>query len=38
MTAGLPLMKNVLPPLVKNVLLAFELTAGMSPTDAAIQK
>ena len=38
MTAGLPLMKNVLTPLAKNVWLAFGLTAGMSPTDAAIQK
>ena len=38
MTAGLPLMKNVLTPLAKNVLLAFGLTAGMSATDVAIQK
>ena len=34
MTAGLPLMKNVLTPLDKNVSLPFELSAA----DAAIQK
>ena len=38
MTAGLPLMKNVLTPLAKNVLLPFGLSAGMSAADAAIQK
>ena len=31
-------MKNVLTPLAKNVLLPFGLSAGMSATDAAIQK
>ena len=34
MTAGLPLMKSVLSPLVKNVLLPFGLSAPMSATDA----
>ena len=38
MTAGLPLMKNVLTPLAKNVLLPFGLSAGMSAADVAIQK
>ena len=38
MTAGLPLMKNVLTPLAKNILLPFGLSAGMSAADAAIQK
>ena len=38
MTACLPLMKNVLTLLAKNVLLPFGLSAGMSATDAAIQK
>ena len=38
MTAGLPLMKNVLTPLAKNVLLPFGLSAGMLAADAAIQK
>ena len=38
MTAGLPLMRNVLTPLAKNVLLPFGLSATMSATDAAIQK
>ena len=38
MTAGLPLMKNVLTPLAKNVLLPFGLSAGISAADAAIQK
>ena len=38
MTAGLPLMKNVLTPLAKNFLLPFGLSAAMSATDAAIQK
>ena len=38
MTACLLLMKNVLTPLAKNVLLPFVLSAAMSVTDAAIQK
>ena len=38
MTAGLRLMKSVLTPLAKNVLLPSGLSAGMSATDAAIQK
>ena len=38
MTPGLPLMKIVLTPLAKNVLLPFGLSAGMSATDAAIQE
>ena len=38
MTAGLPLMKNVLSPLAKNGLLPFGLSAGMSAADAATQK
>ena len=38
MTAGLSLMKRVLTPLVKNVLLPLGLTAAPSATDAAIQK
>ena len=38
MTAGLPLMKSVLIPLAKTVLLIFGLSATMSSTDAAIQK
>ena len=38
MTAELPLMKNVLTPLAKNILLPFGLSAGMSAADAAIQK
>ena len=37
MTAGLPLMKNVLPPLAKKVFILLLLTAA-SATDAAIQK
>ena len=37
MTAGLPLMKSVLTPLVKRVLLPFGLSAAASPTDATIQ-
>ena len=37
MTAGLPLMKNVLTPLAKYVLLPFGLSARMSAADAAIQ-
>ena len=38
MTDGLPLMKSVLTPLAKSVLLPFELTAAMAAKDAAIQK
>ena len=38
MTAGLPLMKNVLTLLAKNILLPFGLSAGMLAADAAIQK
>ena len=37
-TAGLRLMKNVLIPLAKNVLLLLGLTAAASATDEAIQK
>ena len=37
-TTGLPLMKGVLTPLTKSVLLLFGLTAATSATDAAIQK
>ena len=38
MTAGLPLMKNVLTPLAKSVLSPLRLSAGMSAADAAVQK
>ena len=38
MTAALSLMKNVLTPLTKSVLLPFGLSAAMSTTNAAIQK
>ena len=38
MTAGLRLMKNVLIPLAKNVLLLLGLTAAASATDEVIQK
>ena len=37
MTAGLPLMKSVLTPLPKSVLILLGLSAGMSAADAAIQ-
>ena len=37
MTACLPLMKSVLTPLAKIVLLPFGLSAAMSATDVAIQ-
>ena len=37
MTGGLPLMKNVLTPLAKSVLIILGLTAA-SATDACIQK
>ena len=36
--AGLPLMKNVLTPLVKSILVTVRLTAASSSTDVAIQK
>ena len=36
--AGLPLMKNVLKPLAKSVLIPLGLTVAASATDAAIQK
>ena len=35
--AGLPLMKKILTPTAKNVLLPIELSAGMLPASAAIQ-
>ena len=38
MTAGLTLIKSVITPLAKSVLLPLGLSAGMSAADAAIQK
>ena len=38
MTSGLPLIKSVLTPPAKSVLLPFGLSAGISAADAAIQK
>ena len=38
MAAGLPLMKNVLTPLVKSVLIPLGLTTAESAIDAAFQK
>ena len=38
MSAGSPLMKNVLTPLVKSILISLGLSAGTSAADAAIQK
>ena len=38
MTAGLPLIKKVLTPLARRVLITLGLTAVASATDAAIQK
>ena len=38
MAAGLLLMKSVLTPLAKTVLIILRLSAGMSAVDAAIQK
>ena len=38
MTAGLPLMKNVLSPLAKSVLVPLGLTAAASATDVTIPK
>ena len=35
---GLPLMKNVITPLAKSVLIALELTAAASAADAGIHK
>ena len=35
---GLPLMKNVIKPLPKSVLIPFELTAVVSTADAGIHK
>ena len=38
MTAGLPLIKNVLTPSAKVVLIPLRLSAGMPTGDAAIKK
>ena len=38
MTANLLLMKNILTPLNKNLLISLGITATASETDAAIQK
>ena len=38
MTADLPLVKNVLAPLAKNVLLPYRLSEGMLEADTANQK
>ena len=38
MTAGLPLMENVLTPIAKSVLVPLGLIAVASATDATIQK
>ena len=38
MTAGLPLIKNVLTPSAKIVLIPLRLSAGMPAEDAAIQE
>ena len=38
MATGLPLMKSVLTPIAKSVLLSLELSAAMLAVDAAIQK
>ena len=38
MTAGLPLIESVLRSLAKSILLPLGLSAGMSVSDAAIQK
>ena len=38
MTPGLPLMKNLLTPLAKSVLVPLGLTGAASATDVAIQK
>ena len=38
MTAGLLLMKNILTPFAKSILISLGLSAGMSPADAAFKK
>ena len=38
MSAGLPLMKNILTPLAKSVIVPSRLTVAASATDTAIQK
>ena len=38
MRAALPLMKNVLTPLAKSVLMLLALTKAVSATDTSIQK
>ena len=38
MTAGLPLIKSILTPLAKSVLLRLESSAGMSAADVTVQK
>ena len=38
MAAGLPLMKSVITPLTKTVLISLGLCAGISIADAAAQK
>ena len=38
MTSGLPLMKNVLTPLAKSVLIPLRITEAASATEAAIQE
>ena len=38
MTASLPLMKNVLTPLAKSVLISLGLTVAAAATDAPIQR
>ena len=38
MVVGLPMMKNVLTPLAKSILVPLVSMAGMSAIDAAIQK
>ena len=38
MTAGLPLMKSILTPVAKSVLLPLGLSTGLSEADGAIQK
>ena len=35
---GLPLMKNVLKPLAKSIVIPLDLTVAASVTDAAVQK
>ena len=38
MTGGLPLMKSVVTPIAKSILIPLRLSAGMSAADAAIKK